>query len=247
MPDIGCIIVTAKNVGHKLLNRLHCHLQASIIFCEQDDWRILTSKDISLFEGFSKGNDGEPDIFPLTEFSNNEWAGASIAEVERFAHNDGTWDLPGFLILDDRGVQEETIVLADNWLDQVDWNSPNQPEYYRDPDSGDLKKWAPAPPGFTEYADVSKRYKDLFCKVRLPWIQALDAYQPVVQLNKGLTSWAIEYPCDDCWRELCREEGEGDRWYLNKNIDDPMILEKFEKERPGVEREIEKFRTEGLA
>lgn len=241
--DAGIIFVTAKNVDHKLINRLHCYLQVSRMSCEQN-WRILTSRDKSLFEGILQGND-EPDAFPLTEFSNNEWEGASVAEVEQFANYDGQTGLQGFLILDDRGAREETVVLADCWLEQVDENSPNKCEVYYDPDTLELKSCPPTP-GFTEYDDISSRYQDLFCKVRLPWIQALDAYFPVVELNKGMTSWAIEYPCDDCWKDLCREEG-GDRWYLNKNILNPRTLEKYEKERAGVEKEIEELRKQGMA
>lgn len=213
------------------------------MYCEQE-WRILRSNDTSLFDEIYRDG-GEPDTFPLTRFSNNEWEGASVAEVEQFANYDGQTGLQGFLILDDRGVREETVILADCWLEQVDENSPNKPEVWYDPDSLELKPCLPTA-GFTEYDDVSSQYQDLFCKVRLPWIQALDAYFPVVELNKGMTSWAIEYPCDDCWKELCRGEG-GDRWYLNKNILNPRILEKYEKERAGVEKEIEELRKQGMA
>lgn len=225
--NVGVILVTAKNSDHEVLNRLICHLEALCGF--EQDWRIPRTKDTALWID-------EPDAFPLTEFANNEWEGTSIAEIERIADSDEDGNLGCFLILDDKGVRDETIILSDGWLEQTDINSPNQ-----------IHDWDVASPGFTQYDDATSSFnKDGRCKVRMPWTEIPDSFYATFNMHSCFGE-QIEYPCDQCWEELRREE-EGDRWYLPYSAGYPQRAGVVEDDGYGLRlrQRLEELRKAGL-
>lgn len=226
--DVAVIIVTARNADNKLLNRLMCHLE---VLCGYDqEWRIPRTKDISSWVD-------EPDVFPLTEFKDNEWEGATIAEIERIANSNDDGHLSCFLILDDKGVRDETVILSDGWLSQTDLNSPNQIRDRRE-------VW----PGYTQYEDAASRFnEDERCKVRMPWTEVPENFYATFNMHSCFADM-IQYPCDECWEELCQEE-EGGRWYLDCTVGYPprVVDPEFDPRGDCLEQEIEELRKAGLA
>lgn len=115
----GKIIVTATGVDNKILNRLLLHVR-DWEFGEEDEWdrqRILRTRD----EATAK--DLEEDVPPLPAGGlENQWEGLSMEEVEKIMrlkdNKSGRTSL--FMVLDDQGVRDETLVVVQR---AIDWES----------------------------------------------------------------------------------------------------------------------------
>ncbi|KAK6212667.1 hypothetical protein LQW54_005089 [Pestalotiopsis sp. IQ-011] len=119
----GKIIVTAKGADTKVLNRLLLHVR-DWEFGEEDEWdrqRLLRTRD----EATAK--DLEEDVPPLPAGGlENQWEGLSMEEVEKIMrlkdNKSGRTSL--FMVLDDQGVRDETLVVVQR---AIDWESEDSP------------------------------------------------------------------------------------------------------------------------
>ncbi|KZL84990.1 hypothetical protein CI238_04070 [Colletotrichum incanum] len=126
MMSCSFLFITAKNADVKLVNRLLLTLRDWEFGDEStwDNFALVTSKTDTL------PVDLEPTQPPLQEFPQNEWEGATIEEIETTilatdrekqpAHGKvyRPNNLSLFLVLDDRGVTDGTVILfkrATDW------------------------------------------------------------------------------------------------------------------------------------
>lgn len=111
----GIIIVTAQNVDAALINRLLLHLRdweyRADTLDDADSFVVWHSKqDIVDYHN----DDEQISRPPIRGFINNEWEGLSLEEVRKIMlqNDNGHGSLSLFLLLDDKGVEEQTIILA---------------------------------------------------------------------------------------------------------------------------------------
>lgn len=105
------IIITADQIDIKIINKLILTLR-DWEFGEESHWDnctiLRTTEDIM-------SKEHETDKPPLQELPTIEFRGKSVQEVETLLltkHKEGAIDAPLFLILDDEGVEKETIIVA---------------------------------------------------------------------------------------------------------------------------------------
>ncbi|KAG4066239.1 hypothetical protein HA402_000463 [Bradysia odoriphaga] len=109
------LFVIASSADYKLINRLLLHLR-DWEFGEDPTWDIFHLVTLPTLPK----TDAACTIPPITEndLSNNHWMGKSISDIEtyilseRSKNNEGL-NLNTFLILDEEGVKDGTIVLLD--------------------------------------------------------------------------------------------------------------------------------------
>ncbi|KAK9420705.1 hypothetical protein SUNI508_00796 [Seiridium unicorne] len=122
----GKLIITAKGADAKLINRLLLHVR-DWEFGHEDSWdmhRILRTKD--------EASAGELplDAPPVIESLENQWEGLSLEEVEKLMllKDDGKGSTSLFLVLDDNGRQDQTLIVAHRALN-LDGDTFWLPEY----------------------------------------------------------------------------------------------------------------------
>lgn len=108
--DNKLIIITAKNIDVKTVNKLLLTLRNWEFLSDPlwDDCQILRSSKFT-------STDAQEDVPPIQEFSGTEFQGKSIQEIEdlMMSKNNAGLRTSLFLILDDKGVQDETIIVAE--------------------------------------------------------------------------------------------------------------------------------------
>lgn len=106
------IIVTAKDIDTKLINRALLTLR-DWEFGEEplwDTWKIVRTKEAAT----QLPDMRDVDKPPFQDFQQTEWQGVSIEEVEEFMLRKGKegGQTSLFAVLDDKGVQDETIIIV---------------------------------------------------------------------------------------------------------------------------------------
>lgn len=138
------VIITAQGVDIKLINRLLLTLR-DWEFGDEPHWdqsKILCTKEDACREAGQDGRD-EP---PLQEFQQNQWQGVSLREIEQFMLQNPREKDTGqrlFTVLDDQGVQDETVIIARR---RINSDFREQPQ--------------------------ASLYLDEYQKTRVPWIEA---------------------------------------------------------------------------
>ncbi|KAJ4344529.1 uncharacterized protein N0V89_012272 [Didymosphaeria variabile] len=139
----GIIIVTAQDADAALINRLLLYVRdwefSGGDIDDADRFTVLSTQQ-ELLKVREDGNEGitRP---PIQEFSENEWEGLTVEEVEKImidndTEKNGCTSL--FLLLDDEGAEKKTILVVNR--------AGNDPE-----------------------DDAKFDYVDEFHKVRVPW------------------------------------------------------------------------------
>lgn len=140
----GIIIVTAPGADVRLINRLLLYIRdwefAGDDLSNADRFAVLTTKE-ELQEARSSGDNDMIDQPPLQDFTNNEWAGLPLEQVEQImieTDTDKNGSTSLFLVLDEEGATNQTIIVAHRGA-----NDPEQSDDFA--------------------------YVDEFNKVRVPW------------------------------------------------------------------------------
>lgn len=132
----GLLFVTAPEADHKVINRLLLHLK-DWEYDSGDRFRLVTSKStenlVKSSPGTQRDDAATGAIEPAATATSapvepglvNEWAGASLADIENFCialdksgEVANTLNSHLFVVLDTDGLQDETCVLAErviNW------------------------------------------------------------------------------------------------------------------------------------
>ncbi|KAF2441236.1 hypothetical protein P171DRAFT_434910 [Karstenula rhodostoma CBS 690.94] len=161
----GIIIVTAEGADAPLINRLLLHVRDwEFMGGDLDDsdmFTVLTTQE-ELPKPQQAGNEliTRP---PIQDFSDNEWEGLSLEEVERImidkdTEKDGCTSL--FLLLDDEGVENQTILVFNR--------GGNDPE------------------------EDSFGYVDEFNKMRVPWECVYSMWCNLDIANMGFDEFSTE-------------------------------------------------------
>lgn len=150
----GLLFVTAPEADHKVINRLLLHFK-DWEYGSGDNFRLVTSRSIeSLIQAYLAAHKGDEaaetaTAAPVDPNLDNEWAGASIADIESFCialekRDDRAKALQSslFVVLDADGLRDQTCVLAER---AIDWKADLEEDLFR--------------------------YLDEFNKTRTPWYQ----------------------------------------------------------------------------
>ncbi|KXH52715.1 hypothetical protein CSIM01_11513 [Colletotrichum simmondsii] len=128
MSRCSFVFVTAKNADIKLINRFLLTIR-DWEYGEDDTWdcfSLVTSKSEPL------PLDAESTKPPLQELPPNEWEGCSLEEVEAavlargkeedsaYGKQQGPNNLSLFLVLDDKSVEDRTVILCQR---AIDWDA----------------------------------------------------------------------------------------------------------------------------
>lgn len=176
----GLLVVTAPNADFKVVNRLLLYLR-DWGFGEPDTWdqfHLVASKTDPEFDKFkdverNRLSATKPGDLTAENF-NNEWAGASVQEIERYVLEADSTGIDGneislFLILDEQGVRDHTCIIAeayDEWDDEAD------------------------PPKKIPKEDREAKYD--FNKYRAPWDETQIVYVNLNIANQGFEDFADE-------------------------------------------------------
>ena len=192
------LFVTAPNADYKTFNRLLTNLQDCVYNDDEsqfDAFHLLTTRDpeILIADDLEGTCPGDFDA----ENSANAWAGASFAEVEDFVR--GLYPPGGakeeeeeegegarlppkilkhsglFLVLDEQGLAEETVILANR---HYFWEDEEEEEEEEEDEKGEEKKPKEDDRALTDEARAilsrlprEKPGKPItFDKLRLPWL-----------------------------------------------------------------------------
>ncbi|GJC81369.1 hypothetical protein ColLi_04207 [Colletotrichum liriopes] len=195
MASCSSLFITAKNADVKLVNRL-----------------LLTLRDWEFGEEPSWDNFALP---PLQEFSQNEWEGATIEEIETVilatdrekesAHGkvNGPNNLLLFLVLDDQGVTDRTVILFERAIG--------------DADGGDA-----------EAIDFPARFN----KLRTPWTNAYTDW-----CNLDIANIGFSEMCDYDGADKGKSETDG-VWWTYMNAVGEITSDENKKKRDAVIKEL---------
>lgn len=229
------LFVTAPSATPKLINEVLVYLR-DWEDGSGDAFHLQTSKTIDESEKTSE----EPVSIPITvpgsittETFHNEWAGASLEEVESFAAK----ELMGiaspqahvsfFVVLDEQGVEDHTV-LGVAQEDEEDEDETDE-EGDEDDEDGDGGKRAAASSQAKKVTDnTATRYN----KVRMPWHGAY-----LFCANLGESNMGFEEFCD-------QDVGADDRlfWRLNEDLAGDECGEDARRKR---DKFLGKLRREG--
>lgn len=114
----GLLFVTAPEADHKIINRLLLHLK-DWQYESGDRFILITSKSIQALTQTLHGSEDATSA-PVDPALVNEWAGASIAEVEKICleldkHDDIKERINPhlFVVLDTKGIEDQACVVAE--------------------------------------------------------------------------------------------------------------------------------------
>lgn len=120
------LFVTASEAEHKAINRLLLYLR-DWEDENGDDFKLVTSKTTErmIQDPSELGND-KSKVVPIAAATSapvdpdliNEWAGASITDVEKFCNK--TQDAGLWVILDAEGLRDQTCILAEYVTEEKD-------------------------------------------------------------------------------------------------------------------------------
>jgi hypothetical protein len=122
----GMIIVTAENADAALINRLLLYVRNWEFMGDHlddaDSFRVLfAQKELATIRQAGY----EVTRPPVQELPDNEWEGLSLEEVERIMiGNDEEGSTSLFLLLDDEGVENQTILVVHRA-----WNDPEEDKF----------------------------------------------------------------------------------------------------------------------
>lgn len=165
--DNKLIIITAKNVDVKVVNRLLLSLRNWEYGDESiwDDSHILRSIDNVPPNGVMEHGRPPADIPPLQEFSPTEFHGKSFEEVEEMmlSKNKAGAGTSLFMVLDNKGLQDETIIVAERAIkiSEADVN-------------------------------IKDLYLDGYNKVRVPWFESHSIWSNLIIGNMGFAEFCVE-------------------------------------------------------
>ncbi|KAK4495045.1 hypothetical protein PRZ48_013372 [Zasmidium cellare] len=219
----GLLIVTAPNASFKATNRFLLYAR-DWEYGDSPTWdnfHLVTSRTNDPRFADSRRNElpaTKPGALTAENFT-NEWAGASVQDVEKWVLSyddtgiDGN-DISLLLILDAQGLQDRTCIVAER---HVEW------DYDADP---------PAP---IPKADREKQHE--FNKYRAPWDETY-----IVFANLNIGNMDFEDYADDEGEE--GEEGpDAEGWWRFKGLGSDLSEEQIQKREEVVRR----FEEEGMA
>lgn len=218
----GLLFVTAPEADHKVINRLLLHLK---------DWeydsgyrfRLVPSKSTeNLTQAALDSDESDEGVGPATPAPvdpnvSNEWAGASVTDIESFCielekRDDRAKALQSslFVVLDADGLRDQTCVLAERVIDY-------------DEEEADEEEDPSDPP-------------EEFNKTRTPWYQT---YLRWCNLDIANLSW------DEMVEEGQGDGEKGDRWWAFNTDDSGEYLSDESKDLR--DKEIEKLQIQDKA
>lgn len=209
----GLLFVTAPNADFKAINRFLLHIRdweygdAS----SWDSFHLLISKSDPDFEMFKDSRRHQlpsttPGDIPAESFT-NEWAGASIQDIESYVLSADNTGVDGngislFLILDDQGIRDKTCIVAEAY---TEWDDDANP------------------PRRIPKEDREQQYD--FNKFRAPWSETHSVWANLNIANMDFGDFADE------------DEGADDEgWWTFQGVGEDLSEENRQKKEEALRR-----------